>query len=268
MSATIRLLVTPPADSVRPRVRSAPRYVQEVRHGSRTVLPTIRTERLVLRDWGDGDLEPFAALNADAEVMEHFPSTLTRAESDDLVERIRHQAVDAGFSLWAVEVADPEPSRPGPADPGPSDGRPGSTWRTGFAGFTGIIRPPFVVSGRIDAGTVEIGWRLARWAWGRGLATEAASAVLGAAFTEFGLEEVVSFTVADNLRSQAVVQRIGLRRAPDRDFDHPRWEPSWGEGLRRHLVWSIDRAVWERQHAEAEPHWAPSMFDRQDRFDA
>jgi RimJ/RimL family protein N-acetyltransferase len=233
---------------MRPQVRSAPRYVPEVRHGSQAVLPTLRTERLVLRDWSEADLDPFAELNADTAVMEHFPSTLTRAESDDLVERIRHQAVASGFSLWAVEVAGPGPRRHGPEDSGP-----GSTGRTGFAGFTGIIRPPFVVPGRIDAGTVEIGWRLSRWAWGHGYATEAATAVLAASFERFGLVEVVSFTVADNLRSQAVMERVGLRRTPDRDFDHPRWEPAWGEELRRHQVWSIDRAAWEQSSVATEP---------------
>lgn len=194
----------------------------------------------MLRDWQNSDLEPFAALNADPEVMAHFPSVLTRPESDELVERIRQHARTEGFSLWAVEVARAVASEE-------IDGGAG----TGFCGFVGMISPPFVVPGRIEAGTVEVGWRLARWAWGHGYATEAASAVLDRAFRVHDLPEVVSFTVADNVGSQAVMERIGLRRSPERDFDHPRWEPAWGAALQRHLVWSIDRASWLARHGDS-----------------
>jgi RimJ/RimL family protein N-acetyltransferase len=204
---------------------TTPRYVPAVAPSAPAGLPTIRTERLVLRDWRDDDLEPFARINADPEVMAHFPAVLSRTESDGVVERIRRHAAAEGFSLWAVEVVD-------------------GGDEVGFCGFTGIISPPFVVPGRIEPGVAEIGWRLARWAWGHGFATEAASAVLDRAFRVLDLPEVVSFTVAANHRSQAVMERIGLTRSPERDFGHPRWEPSWGTERRRHLVWSVGRDPW------------------------
>ncbi len=193
--------------------------------GARDGLPTLRTDRLVLRDWESSDAAPFAEMNADPEVMAHFPSVLGRHESDELIERIRLHTDAEGFGLWAIDA------------PHPDGGH-------ALAGFVGLIRPPFVVPGRIEAGTVEVGWRLATWAWGRGFATEGASAALDQAFRRHGLDSVVSFTVADNHRSMAVMERIGLRRDPGRDFDHPRWEPGWGENRRAHLVWSIDGTAW------------------------
>lgn len=177
-------------------------------------VPTIRTPRLRLRDWRDEDLAPFAAMNADPTVMEFFPRPLDRAESDAAVGRIREHFARHGFGLWAVEV-------PVAAE---------------FIGFVGLSVPRFEAH---FTPCVEIGWRLARDHWGRGYATEAARAVLDLAFGRPGPDEVVSYTAAVNLRSRAVMERIGMTRSPGDDFDHP-WLPE-GHALRPHVLYRIGR---------------------------
>ena len=156
----------------------------------------IRTERLLLRRWTQPDRGPFAELNADPRVMEHFPSLLTHAESDAMVERIEAHFERHGFGLWAVEVLAEVP----------------------FIGFVGLAVPSF------DAHftpCVEVGWRIAHEYWGRGLATEAARACVSFAFDNAGLHEIVSITVPENIRSRRVMERIGMTRDPADDFDHP-----------------------------------------------
>ena len=175
----------------------------------------IRTERLVLRQWRLSDREPFAALNADPEVMEHFPGPMTREETDAFVDRIEAHWRDRGFGLWAVEVPD----------------------EAGLIGFTGLAVHPFMP-------TPEIGWRLAREVWGRGFATEAARAVLADGFERVGLNEVVSFTIPANVRSTRVMERLGMTHDPKDDFDHPRFPP--GHRLSRHVLYRIDRERWIR----------------------
>jgi RimJ/RimL family protein N-acetyltransferase len=185
-------------------------------------VPELRTERLLLRQWRDEDREPFAALNADPRVMEMFPSTLSRAESDATVERIRRQFVDNGFGLWAVEV-------------------PGGV---SFIGFVGLKYPhlpePFVPA-------VEVGWRLAREHWGLGYATEAARAAITVGFRRFGMEEIVSMTVPANVRSQHVMKKLGMRRAPEDDFDHPKIAE--GHPFRRHVLYRLSRTDWTEHTA-------------------
>ena len=165
----------------------------------------IRTERLVLRQWREADKKPFAALNADPVVMEHFPSTMTRAASDAFADFVIARIAERGWGLWAVEA----------------DGE--------FIGFVGLNEPDFMPG-------VEIGWRLARDAWGHGYATEAAQAVLEYARDELGLAEVISFTSTTNLRSQRVMERIGMTRDPDGDFDHPRVDDP---RIRRHVLYRL-----------------------------
>lgn len=172
----------------------------------------IRTERLTLRQWREEDREPFAQLNADPAVMEHFPSTLDRAQSDALVDRISGQLDDQGWGLWAVE--------------GPE----------GFIGFTGLAVPRFVAP---FTPCVEMGWRLARSAWGHGYATEAARAAAGHGFDELGLDEIVSFTTVANVRSRAVMERLGMTRQTRDDFDHPLIAD--GDPLRRHVLYRLSR---------------------------
>ena len=176
----------------------------------------LHTPRLHLRRWCDDDLEEFAALNADPEVCEFLPSTLDRAASDAMVERIEAHHDLHGFGLWCVDVPD-----------------------EGCVGFVGLAIPAFEAPFLPAA---EVGWRLARRAWGRAYATEGAVAVLDAAFGPIGLDEVISFTVPANLRSRAVMERLGLTHDPAEDFDHPRLPE--GDPLRRHLLYRTDPARW------------------------
>ena len=180
--------------------------------------PELPTDRLLLRQWRDNDLDPFAALNADPIVMEHFPARLTRAESDAMVERIEAGFRTRGFGNWAVEV-------PGVAD---------------FIGYVGLSVPsydtPFMPA-------VEIGWRLDHRYWGRGYATEAARAALAFGFREAALSEIVSFTVPANVRSWRVMERLGMTRDPADDFDHPMLPPA--HPLRRHVLYRLSRSAYD-----------------------
>ncbi len=177
----------------------------------------LRTERLVLRDWRPEDREPFAALNDDPAVMEHFPTHLTREQSDAMVGRITGFLDEHGWGLWAVEVA-----------------------QTGqFIGFTGLSVPRFEAP---FTPCVEVGWRLARSAWGHGYATEAARASVAHGFGPLGLEEIVAMVVPDNVRSQAVMRRLGMTRDEEADFDHP-LVPE-GSPVRRHRLYRLTRDEW------------------------
>jgi RimJ/RimL family protein N-acetyltransferase len=151
-------------------------------------------------------------MNADPEVMECLPRTLSTAQSDALIERIEAGFQANAYGLWAVEL-------PGEAP---------------FIGFVGLARVEFDV---FFAPAVEVGWRLARPFWGRGLASEAARAALAFGFEQCGLAEVVSFTVEGNARSRAVMERLGMRRDPREDFDHPLLAE--GDPLRRHVLYRL-----------------------------
>ncbi len=173
---------------------------------------TIRTGRLVMRRWRDDDRAPYAALNADPEVMRYFPAPLDRAESDASVERIEDLFARQGFGLWALEVAA----------------------TAGFIGFTGLNPMPDGVPG---AGGIEVGWRLARQAWHQGYATEAAAAALDVAFGGVGLDQVWSMTAVLNRPSQAVMLRLGM--TAHGLFEHPAIPA--GHPLRRHVVYRLRR---------------------------
>jgi RimJ/RimL family protein N-acetyltransferase len=177
----------------------------------------LTTERLVLRRWRDGDRKPFAAMNADPEVMEYFPHTLSADESDALIDSIERGFEERGFGLWAVEIAE--------------SGR--------FIGFTGLSVPRFEAH---FTPAVEIGWRLARSSWGNGFAGEAARRALAFAFDELALAEVVSFTSRTNVRSQRVMERLGMTRDPADDFDHPALDAE--DPLRRHGLWRMAAKRW------------------------
>ncbi|HJR26869.1 MAG TPA: GNAT family N-acetyltransferase [Acidimicrobiales bacterium] len=174
----------------------------------------LRTGRLLLRRWRAADREPFAVLNADPVVMEHFPSTLTRAESDAFVDRIAACFQDHAYGLWALEVL--------------GTGR--------FIGYTGLwpaaFEAPFTPA-------VEVGWRLAQHAWGRGYAPEAARAAVADGFERLGLDEIVSFTSTTNASSQRVMQKLGMTHDPAEDFDHP--NVPTGHRIRRHVLYRLPR---------------------------
>ena len=166
------------------------------------------TERLRLRRWKAADRAPFAAMNADPEVMRHFPAPLDRAASDALVDRIEAHLDRHGFGLWALERRD----------------------SGDFIGFTGLNPLPDGVG---DPGGYEVGWRLARRAWKHGYATEAATRVLEAARTDLGMRAVWSLTATLNQPSIAVMRRIGLHEV-DR-FEHPRVPE--GHPLQPHVLY-------------------------------
>ena len=179
--------------------------------------PTLRTERLVMRGWRPSDRAPHAAMNADPRVMEHFPATMTRAESDAFVERMERHFAEHGFGLWAVEV-------PGEAE---------------LIGFVGLAVPRFEAH---FTPAVEVGWRLAAEWWGRGYATEAAREALRFGFEDAALAEIVSFTAPANERSRAVMRRIGMTHDPADDFDHPSVPEN--SPLRRHVLYRLRRHAW------------------------
>ena len=180
-------------------------------------MTAVRTDRLLLRRWRDVDREPFAAMNADPEVMEHMQGLMSRERSDAFADRIEAHWDEHGWGLWAVEVPGTVP----------------------FAGYVGLWPADYVVPGM-----VEVGWRLARDHWSHGYATEAARASLRFGFTDVGLAEIVSFTVPQNERSWRVMERIGLRRDPAGDFDHPNVDADAYPELVRHVLYRLRRAEW------------------------
>jgi len=172
----------------------------------------LETSRLILRRWRDSDRGPFAALNADPRVMRFFPAVLSRAESDRAVDRIEAHFETQGFGLFAAEL------RQGGA----------------FIGFIGLWTPDFEAA---FTPCVEIGWRLAAEYWNRGLATEGARAVVKYGFDSLRLSEIVSFTTVANVPSRRVIEKIGMTRSPEDDFDHPKLPES--HPLRPHVLYRI-----------------------------
>ncbi|MFF9813487.1 GNAT family N-acetyltransferase [Streptomyces sp. NPDC014006] len=170
----------------------------------------LTTDRLLLRHWRTSDLAPWAAMNADAEVRAYFPDVLTPERSDASVARFQADLDRRGWGWWALEVR-----------------------ATGaFIGFTGLdpVEEDMPFTG------VEAGWRLARPAWGHGYATEAARAVLDFGFARLGLPEILAVTAAANVRSQAVMRRLGMTHDPADDFD----DPGVPDGpLRRSVVYRL-----------------------------
>jgi RimJ/RimL family protein N-acetyltransferase len=161
-----------------------------------------------LRSWRPSDLDPYAAMNADEEVMRYFPALMTRDESEASMKRAQQHIDEHGWGIWVVDV----------------DGE--------FAGFTGLKIPGFEAS---FTPCVEIGWRLAQKFWGQGIAFEAAQSALVFGFNGLGLLEIVSITAVGNTRSRHLMERLGFVRDPDGDFDHPRIPE--GHPLRRHVLY-------------------------------
>ncbi|WP_306216014.1 GNAT family N-acetyltransferase [Actinoplanes sp. RD1] len=172
----------------------------------------LRTDRLLLRQWRDDDLLPWAALNADPMVREFLGPALTYEQSAQSMELFRAELAARGWGWWALEV--------------PATGE--------FIGFAGL--DPTDESSPVPG--VEIGWRLARGAWGHGYATEAAHALLDFGFAELGLGEILAITVATNRRSRDVMHRLGMTHDPACDFEDP--EIPAGP-LRHHVLYRIAR---------------------------
>jgi RimJ/RimL family protein N-acetyltransferase len=180
-------------------------------------IPRLETARLVLREWRDSDRAPFGQLNADPRVAEFLGGPLDRAASDALVDRIVARWRDDGHGLWAVERRE--------------DGA--------FIGFVGLAAQTFAAT---FTPCVEVGWRLAPAAWGHGYASEAARAALRFGFEDLGLDEIVSLTTVTNARSQALMERLGMTRDPEDDFDHPNLAED--HPLRPHVLYRLRREAW------------------------
>jgi len=179
----------------------------------------IRTERLILRNWKDGDRALFHQINSDERVMEFFPFRRNRAEADAKLDEFRAEIDRDGFGWTAAEIA-------------------ASGECIGFVGLHRTEHLPVVAPG-----TVEIGWRLAPRYWGRGYVAEAAHAWLAFGFDMLGCDEIISFAVHGNARSIAVMERIGMSPDPARDFDHP-GVPDSHPQLKRHVFYTISRDRW------------------------
>lgn len=166
----------------------------------------------MLREWQDGDNEAWFAMNADPRVMEFFPHPYHREQADEVAARLRAQLDRDGYGWWVAEIKRGSP----------------------FAGVVALQDVPFQAA---FTPAKEIGWRFAHAFWGRGYATEAAAAALSFAFDELGWSEVVAMTAALNVRSQRVMQRLGMTHDPADDFDHPRI--AQGHPLRPHVLYRV-----------------------------
>ena len=154
------------------------------------------TERIHLRRWEDDDRAPFARMNGDPMIMEYMPRPLTEADSNRLVDRFIQHYDKHGYGLYVLERKE--------------DGA--------FMGFTGLQKVPFKAA---FTPATEIAWRLDYAFWGKGYASEAAKAVLAHGFDAQGLDEIVAFTVHDNVRSIGVMENVGMSRVKGGAFDYP-----------------------------------------------
>ena len=170
----------------------------------------IETDRLLLRTWKKEDLAPFYQMNADSRVMQYFPATLSKNQSDDLAQKIQVEHDKKPYGLYAVEVPNISP----------------------FIGFIGLHYQNFEAS---FTPCIEIGWRLAFNYWGKGYATEGAKAVLAHAFSKLKLPEIVSFTAKINSPSIRVMEKIGMQKALE--FDHPKLPKN--HPLQKHVLYQI-----------------------------
>lgn len=179
--------------------------------------PVLETARLRLRPWRKGDPAAFAALNADARVMQYFPGPMTRADSDALAAAIQDRFRAWGFGFWAVET----------------DVLP-------FAGFIGLSRPaydaPFLPA-------VEVGWRLDPRCQGQGLATEGARVAIAFGFERHGLNQIIAVAPRANTPSIRVMERLGMIADPGEDFDHPALTNH--PAIQRCALHRLDRAAFE-----------------------
>ncbi|CAN7324977.1 GNAT family N-acetyltransferase [Rhizobium rhizogenes] len=178
------------------------------------------TERLIIRNWCDEDRDLAYEINSDDRVMEFYPFRRSRTEADAFFERVRSMIADTGLGLYVLEL----------------------TANSEAIGYCGLMRTdhlePFV-----PAGTVEIGWRLVPQHWGKGFVSEAAQALLAHGFQTLNLDRIVSFAVHNNVRSTAVMERIGMHRVEGGGFDHP-GVPDTHPHLKRHILYSLTAAEW------------------------
>ncbi|MBX9705918.1 MAG: GNAT family N-acetyltransferase [Gammaproteobacteria bacterium] len=171
----------------------------------------IETERLILRQWRDSDLQIMAQINHDPRVMEHFPAPRTLEETKAFINGSKALFKEVGYCFYAAELKDTQEL-------------------IGFVGIAPVYEMPCTPA-------VEIGWRLGTKFWGQGFATEAARAVINYAFGTLGIDELVTFTATTNKKSERVMQRLGFSRSEQDDFDHPRIMD--GHPLNRHIFYRL-----------------------------
>ncbi|MBU4527940.1 MAG: GNAT family N-acetyltransferase [Hoeflea sp.] len=176
---------------------------------------TLTTRRLRIRTWEDSEADRafFHRVNSDEAMLKFYPFRRNRSEADDLFDLMRARNHETGFG-WAV-AEDRDTAAP--------------------LGFTGLAK---IRDEEVMGTGVEIGWRYVPEAWGKGLATEAARALLAHGFDEMGLDRIVAFAVTTNTPSLAVMRRIGMTAQPDRDFDHP-GVPDTMPHLKRHAFYQM-----------------------------
>lgn len=184
----------------------------------------LETNRIILRQWKQEDLPVFAELNSDPEVMKYFPKVLNRKESDEVAQGCQSLISEKGWGFWAAQLKSSNK----------------------FIGFVGLHNPKPILP---FAPCVEIGWRLHKSYWGHGYATEAAHKALSYSFEKLGLSEVVSFTTVSNVRSRAVMERLGFQNT-NQNFEHP--DIPVGHPLSEHVLYKVTKSEWE----EKQPLWA------------
>lgn len=168
----------------------------------------IKTERLVLRNWRDSDIAPFFELNQDPKVFEFLGKPLTLIETFQFIKNKANQQDERGYTIWATEIKE-----------------------TGeLIGYIGLNYTSFEEH---FTPAVEVGWRLGSKYWGKGYATEGAKASLDYGFNKCELKEIVSFTVPANVRSIQVMERIGMKRDLNGDFERH----GFGEHLTHHILY-------------------------------
>jgi 3-dehydroquinate dehydratase/shikimate dehydrogenase len=183
-------------------------------------MATLTTSRLILRQWQDSDLAPFAVLNADPRVREFFPTLMNREESDRSARLISDHITRCGWGFWAASLIE-----------------------TGeFIGFIGLEDVHFQAH---FTPAIEIGWRLKFDHWGKGYATEGAKAACTYGFEALQLDEIVSFTVVQNMRSRHIMEKIGMHHNPKDDFDHPKLPAD--SVLKRHVLYRLSKTDWQRK---------------------
>lgn len=181
----------------------------------------IETPRLILRQWENSDRDAFASMNADPRVMRYFTKALSRAESDEFLDRVSGLIKQKGWGFWAVEVKG----------------------EASLAGMVGLHEqtPDFTYPS-----CIEVGWRFVPERWGKGYAAEAARAALEVGFTRLEMEEIVAFTTVSNTRSQKVMRFIGMKNKGD-IFQHPRVPE--GHPLRTHVLYRLSNHEWKSDNS-------------------
>ena len=183
------------------------------------------TNRLKLAVFSQSHVSELVRLNADPEVMRYFPATLTPEESVALLQRIiEHQRIN-GYSLFALHLNESD----------------------AFVGWCGLMKVPFSAH---FTPAVEVGWRLNKIFWGKGLAPEAAKSVLRFGFLELGLSEIVSFTAELNQPSIRVMQKIWMKCNPEDTFDHPKLPVN--HPLQRHILYRSQKTDWLEHYETSE----------------